>query len=362
MFRLATARLAAPGAAGAAGSARRGMATLPAPDKLLGATTFGGGLLGGMFLSGLFASSPEEEQQPLPLPENPKNLAKNPKNPKAAEELVVVPPAALSAEDFAPILAKAMAIAAAEAASPPPPPPPAAAASGNVDLEAAWRSAVVGGGAATSATSSDYTSNGPTAQRIAAVTPYFPFKGIPRFYDIGGFLKNPAEFQLAVDAFVARYQGKDIDAIAGFDARGFILGPPIALALKKPFIMLRKKGKMPNAITGAEYSKEYAGNDALSIPRGSVGKGDKVLLIDDLVATGGTLVAGIELVKQMGGVPVEAACVVELKFLDARKKFADNGHSDVPIWALMDEEILTLDGMADPSIPTDGYTDDGEAH
>ena len=327
---------------------RRGMATLPSPEKLLSAATFGGGLLGGMFLSGIFASSPEEEiQQAVAAAQAAKPVS---------EELVVVPPAALSAEDFAPILAKAMEIAAAEDTSSPE--PTASAPDGSVDLEAAWRAAV---GGATSATS-DYTPNGPTAKRIAAVTPYFPFKGIPRFYDIGGFLKNPAEFQLAIDAFVARYQGKDIDAIAGFDARGFILGPPIALALKKPFIMLRKKGKMPNAITGAEYSKEYAGNDALSIPRGSVSKGDKVLLIDDLVATGGTLVAGIELVKQMGGVPIEAACVVELKFLDARKKFAENGHSDVPIWALMDEEILTLDGMADPSIPTDGYTDDGEAH
>ena len=222
-------------------------------------------------------------------------------------------------------------------------------------MEAAWRK-VVG------INTADYSSNGATAQRIASVTPYFPFKGIPRFYDIGGFLKDPEAFQMAIDVFVERYRGQDIDSIAGFDARGFVLGPPIALALKKPFIMLRKKGKMPNAITGQEYSKEYAGNDALSIPRGSIAKGDRVLLIDDLVATGGTLVAGIDLVKGMGGIPVEAACVVELKFLDARKKFEENNHSDVPIWALMDEEILTLDGLAESSIPTEGYVDDGEGH
>ena len=319
---------------------RRGVATLPSPDKFIGTARFAAGLVGGMFLSGLFSSpEPGPESEPAPAP-------------SSAEEVVVVPPAALSAEDFAPILAKAMEIAASEA------PAPAADAAGPLDMEEAWRN-VVG---ASSSAPSDYTPNGPTAKRIASVTPYFPFKGIPRFYDIGGFLKNPEVFQLAIDAFVERYRGKDIDAIAGFDARGFILGPPIALALKKPFIMLRKKGKMPNAITGATYSKEYAGNDALSIPRGSVKEGDKVLLIDDLVATGGTLVAGIELVKQMGGVPVEAACAVELKFLDARKKFADNGHSDVPIWALMDEEILTLDGLKDPTIDTAGYKDDGEAH
>ena len=208
----------------------------------------------------------------------------------------------------------------------------------------------------------DYSPNGEVAKRIASVTPYFPFKGIERFYDIGGFLKDPEAFQLAIDVFVERYRGKNIDLICGFDARGFVLGPPIALALKKPFFMLRKKGKMPNSISGTEYGKEYAGRDILTIPRGAVKKGDRVLLIDDLVATGGTLCAGLELVKKLGGVPVECATVVEIKFLNARKKFDAEGHNDVPIWALMDEEILTLDGLKDPTIDTSGYEDDGEAH
>ena len=82
-------------------------------------------------------------------------------------------------------------------------------------------------------------------------------------------------------------------------------------ALKKPFFMLRKKGKMPNTVTGEAYAKEYAGNDALSIPRGAVSKGDKVLVIDDLVATGGTLLAAIELIKKFEGTIVECACVVD---------------------------------------------------
>ena len=73
------------------------------------------------------------------------------------------------------------------------------------------------------------------------MVPYFPFKGIPRFYDIGGFLARPEVFQRIVDIFVARYAGLEIDSVAGMDARGFVLGPPIALALKKPFIMIRKK-------------------------------------------------------------------------------------------------------------------------
>ena len=80
------------------------------------------------------------------------------------------------------------------------------------------------------------------------------------------------------DALVARYRGLALDSVGGFDARGFLLGPPVALRLGKPFFMLRKKGKMPNTVTGEAYAKEYAGNDALSIPRGAVSKGDKVRL------------------------------------------------------------------------------------
>merc|ERR1719183_738246 len=93
-----------------------------------------------------------------------------------------------------------------------------------------------------------YKQDGPEAGEIAAVIPYYPFKGIPRFYDIGGFLAKPDIFQKIVDIFASRYAEIGIDSVAGLDARGFILGPPIALALNKPFIMMRKKGKMPNSI------------------------------------------------------------------------------------------------------------------
>jgi adenine phosphoribosyltransferase len=74
--------------------------------------------------------------------------------------------------------------------------------------------------------------------------------GVPRFYDISGMTHDPAAFQMCIDIFVKRYANLNVDLIAGLDARGFVLGPPIALALKKPFVMLRKKGKLPNAITG----------------------------------------------------------------------------------------------------------------
>lgn len=102
---------------------------------------------------------------------------------------------------------------------------------------------------------------------------------------------NPAAFQLCIDIFVRRYSTLDVDAIAGLDARGFILGPPIALALKKPFIMIRKAGKLPNSVSGSQYHKEYrgdnhAGGDELCISRTATSVCNRVLVIDDLVATG----------------------------------------------------------------------------
>ena len=225
----------------------------------------------------------------------------------------------------------------------------------------------------------DYTQDGDVAKRIAAVIPYYPYKGIPRFYDINGFLQRPDIFQEVVDLFAARYRGK-IDSIGGFDARGFVLGPPIALALKVPFFMLRKPGKMPNAVGSAAYSTEYGAREGMTIPRGHplhaedplkkstvVKPGDSVLLIDDLVATGGTLSSGIELVRAMGANVLECACVVELKqFIDPpaesglpsrSKAWADKGMGDVPVWGLISEDILTLQG----DVP-EGYVDDGEEH
>jgi adenine phosphoribosyltransferase len=137
----------------------------------------------------------------------------------------------------------------------------------------------------------EYAQDGPVALRIASVVPYYPFHGVPRFYDISGITHNPEIFQLVIDVFVRRYASLGVDRIAGLDARGFILGPPIALALKKPFVMIRKSGKLPNALTGAQYFKEYqganaAGGDELCVSRTAITPGDRVLVIDDLVATG----------------------------------------------------------------------------
>jgi len=212
-----------------------------------------------------------------------------------------------------------------------------------------------------------YKQDGEEAKEISRYLPYFPFKGIDRFYDIGGFLYEPEIFQKIVNIFVERYEAIGIDLIAGLDARGFVLGPPIALAMKKPFIMMRKAGKMPNAITSSNYDTEYGTRSGLTVQRDKIKAGQRVLIIDDLVATGGTLSSAISLVKMLGASVVECACVVELKCfinpsedsgLPSRSKlFEKLGHSDVPIWGLVSEDLLTNEA----ELP-EGYVDDGEEH
>eukprot|EP00979_Chaetoceros_neogracilis_P012734 scaffold3453_cov256-Chaetoceros_neogracile.AAC.30 len=215
--------------------------------------------------------------------------------------------------------------------------------------------------------STTYEQDGPEAKAIAKFLPYFPFKGIPRFYDIGGFLAAPEVFQNIVDIFASRYADIGIDSVAGLDARGFILGPPIALALKKPFIMMRKEGKMPNTIKSNEYNTEYGKRSGLTVQRDRIKEGDRVLIIDDLVATGGTLSSAIQLVKGCGGTVVECACVVELKmFIDPpadsglpnrTKLFTEASIEETPVWGLVSEDVLTNEA----ELPKE-YVDDGEEH
>jgi adenine phosphoribosyltransferase len=156
--------------------------------------------------------------------------------------------------------------------------------------------------------------------------------------------------------------------IRRLDARGFVLGPPIALQLQKPFIMMRKQGKMPNAIsTNRDYQTEYGNREGLTVQRDKILPGQRVLIIDDLVATGGTLSSAMSLVKLLNGIVVECACIVELKlFIDptdesgipSRTKLLKSlGHDDIPIWGLISEDVLTVEGTL-----TSDYVDDGEEH
>jgi len=213
----------------------------------------------------------------------------------------------------------------------------------------------------------EYNNDGEEAKEIAESMPYFPFKGIPRFYDISGFLAQPHIFQRIVDIFVARYEKMDVDVIAGLDARGFILGPPIALALKKPFLMIRKKGKMPNTIESPAYETEYGSRSGMCVQRDSIKPNQRVVVIDDLVATGGTLSSAILLVHMLKGIVVECACVVELKMfinpdegsgLPSRTKlFSGLGIENVNVWGLVSEDVLTTKAEL-----CKDYVDDGDEH
>jgi adenine phosphoribosyltransferase len=151
---------------------------------------------------------------------------------------------------------------------------------------------------------------------------------------------DPEALQSCIDIFVRRYAKLEIDFIAGLDARGFILGPPIALALKKPFVMIRKSGKLPNATTGQEYHKEYKeahvqGAEVLCVSRTVSSLGTRALVIDDLIATGGTLIAACDLLTSIGATVVECACIVELLALGGAEKLKAK-HPDTKVILLID--------------------------
>ncbi|CAN6268448.1 unnamed protein product [Urochloa humidicola] len=150
------------------------------------------------------------------------------------------------------------------------------------------------------------------------VVPHFPKPGI-MFNDITPLLLRPAVFKDAVDMFVERYRGMGIAAVAGIEARGFIFGPAIALAIGAKFIPLRKPKKLPGDAFSESYVLEY-GTDCLEMHVGAIEPGERAVVVDDLVATGGTLSAAIRLLERAGADVVECACVIGLpKFKDFYK-------------------------------------------
>jgi adenine phosphoribosyltransferase len=148
--------------------------------------------------------------------------------------------------------------------------------------------------------------------------PDFPKPGI-LFKDITPLLAAPAAFRYAVDVLVEHYRGTAIDAVAAAEARGFLFAAPVALALDKPMIPLRKPGKLPFKTRSFAYQLEY-GTAELQMHVDAVHQGTRVLMLDDLLATGGTVQAGTKLIEQAGGVIVGFAFVIELLFLKGRKK------------------------------------------
>ncbi|CAD5163870.1 adenine phosphoribosyltransferase 4-like isoform X1 [Musa acuminata AAA Group] len=161
------------------------------------------------------------------------------------------------------------------------------------------------------------------------VVPDFPKKGI-MFQDITTLLLDPKAFKNTVDLFVERYIGKDVSVVAGIEARGFIFGPPIALAIGAKFVPLRKPRKLPGEVISEKYVLEY-GTDCLEMHVGAVQPGDHALVVDDLIATGGTLCAAMNLLERAGAEVVECACVIELPELKGREKL--NGK---PLYVLVE--------------------------
>ncbi|KAK4434365.1 Adenine phosphoribosyltransferase 1, chloroplastic [Sesamum alatum] len=153
------------------------------------------------------------------------------------------------------------------------------------------------------------------------VIPDFPKPGI-LFQDITTLLLDPKAFKDTIDLFVERYKDKNINVVAGVEARGFIFGPPIALAIGAKFVPMRKPKKLPGEVISEEYSLEY-GTDKMEMHVGAVQPGERAIIVDDLIATGGTLNAAIRLLERVEVTVVECACVIELPELKGRDKLGN---------------------------------------
>jgi len=163
----------------------------------------------------------------------------------------------------------------------------------------------------------------PIKSRIRTI-PHWPKKGI-MFRDITTLLKDPVGFKLCIDDFIKRYKDQEIDIVVGIDSRGFIIGGALAFVLGKGFVPVRKKGKLPAATEREEYALEY-GTDTIEIHKDAIEKGQKVLIVDDLIATGGTALAAAKLVLKLQGEVVELAFIVDLPDLGGRKKLEAAGY------------------------------------
>jgi adenine phosphoribosyltransferase len=160
------------------------------------------------------------------------------------------------------------------------------------------------------------------AARVRTV-PDWPQKGV-MFRDITPLLSERKTFRILIDCFIQRYIDHDIDAVAGIDARGFILGAVIAHELNVGFIPVRKKGKLPYSTLSEEYQLEY-GSATIELHSDACAPGERVLLVDDLIATGGTMLAAARLLRRLGAHVVEGAAIIDLPELGGSRLLAESG-------------------------------------
>lgn len=156
-----------------------------------------------------------------------------------------------------------------------------------------------------------------TVKDYIRTIPDFPEKGI-MFRDVTSVIQDADGLKLAIDEMIKKLDGLDFDVIAGAESRGFVFGMPIAYALHKPFVMVRKAGKLPCETVSKTYDLEY-GTATIEMHKDSVKPGQKVVLVDDLIATGGTMQAAAELVEELGGEVVKMLFLIELAGLNGRK-------------------------------------------
>ncbi|MDP3765265.1 MAG: adenine phosphoribosyltransferase [Nanoarchaeota archaeon] len=159
---------------------------------------------------------------------------------------------------------------------------------------------------------------------VIRTIPHWPKHGV-MFRDITTLLKDAKAFNYVIDKFNERYKNVPIDLVAGIESRGFILGGAIASKLHKGFVPIRKEGKLPHKTEKESYELEY-GRATVEIHVDAIPKGSKILLVDDLIATGGSLTAAINLIKKLGGGVVECAVIIELPDLHGREKIEAKGY------------------------------------
>lgn len=163
----------------------------------------------------------------------------------------------------------------------------------------------------------------PIKSRIRTV-PHYPKPGV-MFRDITTLLKDPVGFRITIQEFANRYSGVKIDKVAAIESRGFIIGSALAFQLGVGFVPVRKKGKLPAETVGHDYELEY-GTDRVELHTDAISKGERILLVDDLIATGGTAEASCKLIASMGGQVVECAFVIDLPDLGGRRRLEAHGH------------------------------------
>jgi adenine phosphoribosyltransferase len=163
-----------------------------------------------------------------------------------------------------------------------------------------------------------------TIKSYIRTVPNYPKHGI-MFRDITTLLKDPVGLRLTIDRLANRYKNTKIDKVVGIESRGFILGAPLAYALGVGFIPIRKKGKLPAEVIGHDYALEY-GVDRIEMHVDAISEGDDILLVDDLIATGGTAQAAVILIEKMGGNIIECCFAIDLPDIGGSKRLLEMGH------------------------------------